>query len=116
MKHLTNRAGSFLTGTEIADAVMQYALQLARQRDVDLVEIPFVAADGAIRRVELTIGWLADLVAVSDGRGSKELVEHATVDSIRAKADSVGVLRASPFSGDDLERMRSGFVEPAESY
>lgn len=116
MKHLTNRAGSFLTGSEIADAVMQYALQLSRQRDVDLVDIPFVGADGGIHRVELTIGWLADLVAVSHAQGHEELIEYETVDSIRAKADAVGVLRASPFSGDDLERMRRQFVEPVESY
>jgi hypothetical protein len=116
MKHLTNRAGSFLTGTEIADAVMNYALQLIRQRDVDLVEIPFVAANGDIHRVELAVGWLADLVAVTDGQIDEELVENKTVESIRNRTDTVGMLRASPFNGDELARMRRQFVEPAEMY
>jgi hypothetical protein len=105
MKLLTNRNGSYLTGTEIADAVLHYGLVLAKKRDLDIVNVPFVASDGAIRRVELTIGWQMDTAAVSDAEPTDELLEIDTIVAIYAKADSIDVIHAQPFTDEEHDQM-----------
>jgi hypothetical protein len=116
MKLLTSRNGSYLTGNEIADAVMDYGLALARRQELDVVDIPFVGTDGDICRVQLMIGWLTDTAAVSDGHLAEELLESDTTLALVAKAESVGVIHAQPFSEDELSRMQGNHVEPIESY
>lgn len=116
MKLLTSRNASYLTGNEIADAVMHYGLALARRQELDVVDIPFVATDGEVRRVQLMIGWLTDTAAVSDGYRAEELVESDTTRSLVAKAESVGVVHARPFSEEELSRLRVMHLEPVESY
>ena len=72
MKTIRTAGGSFLTGTEIADAVTAYGLALARARDLDVVDIPFVTEAGSVSRAQFRIGWLIDTVVTagqqSDGR------------------------------------------------
>jgi hypothetical protein len=104
MKILSNRNGSYLTGTEIADAVLHYGLVLAKKRDVDIVNVPFVGSDGLVRRVELTIGWQADTVAVSDAAPAEELLEVDTILAIYAKAESVGVIHARAFTDEERDQ------------
>jgi hypothetical protein len=105
MKLLTNRNGSYLTGTEIADAVLRYGLALAKRQDVDIVDVPFVGSDGVIRRVEFTVGWQADTDAVSDAEPMDELVEVDTILSIYAKAESRAVVHAQPFSNEERDQL-----------
>ena len=105
MKLLTNRNGSYLTGTEIADAVLHYGLALAKKRDVDIVDVPFIARDGAIRRVEMTIGWQTDTTAVSDAEPVDELLEIDTILAIYAKADSTGMIHGQPFTDEEHDQM-----------
>lgn len=107
MKLLTNRNGSYSTGTEIADAVLHYQLALARRGDVDIVDIPFVDASGATRRVELTIGWQVGFAAVTEAGPGDELIEVDTILGIYDKARSIAVIQARPFSADELEQIRS---------
>jgi hypothetical protein len=103
MKLLTNRNGSYLTGTEIADAVLHYGLVLARRREIDIVNVPFVGSDGVVRRVELTIGWQAEVTAVSDAEPTDELLEVDTIVAIYAKADSLGAVHALPFTHEERD-------------
>ena len=113
MKLLTSRNGSYLTGDDIADAVMHYGLELALPRELDIVDIPFVADDGAVRRVQLTVGWLADTAAVTHAQPVEELVESDTASSIRYKADHVGVVRATPFSEDEHAELGAMYFDPS---
>jgi hypothetical protein len=103
MKLLTNRNGSYLTGTEIADAVLHYGLVLARRREIDIVNVPFVGSDGVVRRAELTIGWQAEVTAVSDAEPTDELLEVDTIVAIYAKADSLGAVHALPFTQEERD-------------
>jgi len=104
MKLLTNRSGSYLTGDDVADAVMSYALALARMRRVDRVDIPFMAHDRVIRRVELVIGWRNQLTAIPRGSSGDELLEVDTILALYAKAAATGVVRAEPFTQEELLR------------
>lgn len=114
MKVLINRNGSYLTGDDLADAVMQYGLALARRREMDIVDIPFVASDGWVRRVQLTVGWNVDTTSTSSDEASDELVESDTTRALNAKADSIDVLQAHPFSDDEIARLRWQVIDSAE--
>jgi hypothetical protein len=114
MKLLTNRNGSFLTGDDLADAVMRYGLALARKRDIDIVDIPFRTADGAVRRVQLSVGWNVDTTATSGPEGTDELIEVETARSMNAKAASAEILRGQPLSHDELAQMRRQLINAAD--
>jgi hypothetical protein len=106
MKLLTNRTGSYLTGDELADAVMRYSLALARRRELDVVDIPFITDDGGVRRVELPIGWSANTTATSSAERGQELTESDTARQMNEKAARIATLRAYPFTPDELDRLR----------
>jgi len=105
MKTVVTTLGSFPTGTEIADAVTGYGLALSRARTVDVVDIPFVAADGSPARVELQIGWHNETIVVSGVQTAavpfgEEPFEVDTILSLQAKTRAVNARTAAtaPFS------------------
>jgi hypothetical protein len=106
MKLLTNPTGSYLTGDEIADAVLHYGLVLARRRDIDIVNVPFLNAQRAICRVEMTIGWQSNTTAISDASPTDELLEADTIVALYAKADRVGRTKAQPFTDHEFDEMQ----------
>ncbi|WP_314507244.1 hypothetical protein [uncultured Microbacterium sp.] len=95
MKTIVTTIGSFATGTEIADAVTDYALALARCHAVDVVDLPFIATDGTRRRIQLRIGWLTDTAAVSGPHFDDEPTEIETVLTMQHKAVQLGARRHS---------------------
>jgi len=99
MKLLSNRAGDFLTGTEIADAVLQYDLALARARTVDLVDIPVVSDAGG--RAQFLVGWLTDTASTAADDLGEELVDPGTVIDLYHQAARIGVVRALPFTPEE---------------
>ena len=80
MKLITTALGSYLTGDEIADAVLEYSHALARNQDTDLVDIP-VVVDHTTSRLRLTIGWLVQLHTLESASDRPELVEPATTQA-----------------------------------
>jgi hypothetical protein len=105
MKMLTVGGGSYLTGSAIADAVLRYGLALARRRDVDLVDIPYLAGAGEVRRAEFTIGWRHTVQAVTRSIAGDELVELGTTFAIDGKATSATVVRAHPFTPEEADAL-----------
>ena len=109
MKLLINRLGSYLTGDDLADAVINYGLALARQRQLDLVDVPYRRHDGSIARVRMTVGWRSDTSAVefasSRAAHDDELVEPGTTLAMYDKAAAVGVTRATPFSAAEAAQL-----------
>ena len=106
VKLITNRTGSYLTGDELADAAMQYGLALARLRDLDVIDIPFVSPEGVVLRVQLTIGWGADTAVTTTCTRQQELVEIDTEMRMRASADALTTVRGHPFSADELNAIQ----------
>jgi hypothetical protein len=91
MKTIVTTCGSFLTGSAIADAVSAYGLELARERALDVVDIPFVAVDGSVRRAQLRAGWLVETVVTYDEQRADELIDRDTTLVLRAKTRSLTV-------------------------
>jgi hypothetical protein len=102
MKLLSTRTGSYLTGNEIADAVMHYGLALTRDRQVDVVNIPFLAAEGVVARVELVIGWLIDTASVAREGVSDELVEVDTIVGLYSRAASLRAVKGHGFTEREI--------------
>jgi hypothetical protein len=100
MKLLTVGGGSYLTGSDIADAVLRYGLALAKRRDVDLVDIPYLG-EGHVRRAAFTIGWRCETRAVTCAAEGDELVELGTTFALDGKASAATQRRARPFTADE---------------
>ena len=107
MKTIVTAYGSYSTGTELADAVTVYGLALARERTVDVVDIPFVTAGGCIERVQLRVGWLSDMSAVTAEGVRDELFEDATLLTLMEQTEALEGARGVPFDEDDIEDLRS---------
>jgi hypothetical protein len=108
MKTIYTAHERFTTGTEIADALTGYGLVLARERQLDVVDIPFIAIDGAFERVQMRVGWLVDMVVTSEGDCDEELLEVDTILSLLARtraltqpAERASADRALEWEGSD---------------
>lgn len=89
MKTIMTAYGSFTTGTELADAVTRYGVALARTHAVDVVDLPFTAADGMASRVQLRVGWLCDMATVSRQEARGDLEEDDTVRALRERTEFI---------------------------
>lgn len=103
MKLLVNTHGSYVTGTAIADSVMNYGLALARRQQIDLIDIPFIDENGERSRVQLMIGWFVDLTTRNHTAANGELVEEDTVRALTAKAATLEPSSGRPLEPDELD-------------
>ncbi len=102
MKKISNAAGTFLTGTAIADAIMEYATALWNQRRIAFVDIPFVNGQGVIERAQFLIGWANQIATVSSRAIGSELREPETEQNLRDEAKrTIGVINAQPVETPD---------------
>lgn len=95
MKQITTSLGSFLTGDEIADAVLEYSHVLSRDQQTDLVDIPVVANGGAVR-LRFTVGWLVQLQTIGAESDRPDLVDRETAKSLRARIEQRRTGGATP--------------------
>jgi hypothetical protein len=95
VKTIITSIGAYTTGAEIADTVAAYGLALARCRDLDLVDIPFVTAEGSLHRAQLRIGWLVETVVTSDEQAEDDLIEVDTILDLLAKVRALSPAQAS---------------------
>ncbi|MFE6254415.1 hypothetical protein [Agromyces sp. NPDC057865] len=65
-------AVAYLTGDEIARAVLDYAALLARSGDADVVALPVREPDGSLREVRLVLGAGLPIAATDIGPGNPE--------------------------------------------
>ncbi|MFJ8896002.1 hypothetical protein ACIRCZ_15585 [Leifsonia sp. NPDC102414] len=110
MKLITTRTGTFLTGSEIADAVMQNALLLCRNRRTAAVEIPVVTAEGNIERAAILLGATTEISARTVPFAATELTDQPTLVELNAQAALIGVIRALPFRHDEHEPL--SYLDP----
>jgi len=89
MKTLINGIGEYLTGDEIADAVMAYCAALVAADATALVEIPFVDPIGETERVQFVVGARTEVNAVRHADFLRpvreELLEPATTAELRRR-------------------------------
>jgi hypothetical protein len=106
MKLLTTVSGSYLTGTDLADAVISYGLALTRAHAVDVVSIPFLRNDGSTRTVDFTVGWELGTAAISaDG-----IADGFTVELIDSEALSMIQDRTAALVGSRNQALEHGEI------
>ena len=67
MLRITYAGGGFVTGTDIAEAVLEYASSLARAGDVDIVDVQVRETDGTLGRVRMLLGASMPIALEADG-------------------------------------------------
>jgi hypothetical protein len=87
MKLLTTALGSYLTGDEIAHAVLEYGHALAQNQRMDLVDIP-VIVDEITTRLRFAVGWSVQLHVLGIQHDGAELLDREAVKSLRARIAS----------------------------
>lgn len=86
MKRIFHPGGSVVTGSALADAVMDYAESLSGRSRVDMVDIPVLTDGGLPGRAQFLIGASSQLVSVTSEPVLRELVEARTTDDLRRRA------------------------------
>lgn len=85
MQRLHYADGSFLTGDELAAAVVRYARELARAGTADTVEVPILLDEGGFGRSRLLVGPASQLVLTPGDPDLPPLVDPALVAGIEAR-------------------------------
>ncbi len=86
MKLLIYAGGEYLTGDDIALALVDYSQALASVGTAESVEIPIREKDGSAGTAVFLVGPSSQIVAKSThGDGQDELVDDAVVERLRAR-------------------------------
>jgi len=92
---------AYLTGDDIADALLAYGRALGEEERAELVEIPVQEPDGAVVTAKFLIGPASQIVAKEvPGRGP-ELEDPALVVRLRTLTRGVESPTASPVEMPD---------------
>ena len=104
MKLLSNSAWAYLTGDDIADAVLRYSAALANEQRVDHVDIPYVRTDdhGSVDTVRFTVGWQIHVNAAHQQGDRAELVDHPVLMELSTRATALHANGDTPLTADDI--------------
>jgi hypothetical protein len=84
MQRIHYAGGELLTGTDIADAIVDYAAALAGRRTAASIDIPVRTATGGVARAHLLIGPASQLVSESVESEFEELTDEELVGRLRS--------------------------------
>ena len=85
MERIYYAGDRFLTGSEVARALVEYAAALARQGSAAAIEIPVRHSDGTLGVVNFLVGPASQLVTESlDGEAGEEIVDEQLVARLRS--------------------------------
>ncbi len=82
MKRVFYSGGSIVTGSEIADSLLSYAMELATRQLADVIEVPVLDERGEIQRAQLLISPASQLFAVEVDVGCAELRSDRTIATL----------------------------------
>jgi hypothetical protein len=83
MKALVYAGGEYLTGDEIAAALLDYSSALADAGSAGSVDIPIVGSDGARHTATFLVGPASQIVATDADSSTDELVDEEVVARLR---------------------------------
>jgi citrate lyase beta subunit len=86
MKRVSYAGTSFITGTDISDALLSFITALGLSGESAHISIPAVDFDGAPTMVDLVIGPASEIVAVRLPPGGDELQDESVVHYLRERA------------------------------
>ncbi|MCI4657780.1 hypothetical protein [Cryobacterium zhongshanensis] len=103
MKRIFHAGGSVVTGSDLADAVMQYAERLSTRGQVEVVDIPVLGDSGQVGRAQFLIGAASQLTSVTSPAGFRELVDLDITAGLRRKALAPMAVPQGGWTGDGLD-------------
>ena len=84
MQRIHYAGGDLVTGTDIADAIVDYAAALAGRRTAASIDIPVRTPTGGVARAHLLIGPASQLVTESVESEFDELTDEELVSRLRS--------------------------------
>jgi hypothetical protein len=103
MKVLTTVQGSFVTGSDIADAVIRCHEVVTATREIDCISVPFVTDAGGLRWAKILVGPPYAIGAGNIDSATPELVDPAAVARVEDRIRDVRPYTSTPFTSDDME-------------
>ena len=101
MQMIVYAGGEFLTGDEIAAALLEYSRALGQEDTAQIVEIPIAEGDGSRGTARFLIGPASQIVTKSVRADSGELIDPEVVDRLRRMTRSISFPEASQLEADD---------------
>jgi hypothetical protein len=95
--------GEYLTGDEIAVALLEYSEALADNSTAESVEIPIFDRDGQRQTAIFLLGPASQIVAKTVDSDRDELTDQPTVDDIRARTRLLRPVGRPADPGDEPE-------------
>jgi hypothetical protein len=83
MQVIMYAGGEFLTGDEIADALLEYSCALGEEDRAQLVQIPIREPDGTQTTARFLVGPASQIVAKAVSGDAEELVDEEVVARLR---------------------------------
>ena len=93
--------GEFLTGDEIATALLEYSRALGQEDTAQIVEIPIAEDDGSRATARFLIGPASQIVTKSVRAEAEELVDPEVVDRLRRLARGISFPEASQLDAQE---------------
>ena len=100
MKLLIYAGGEYMTGDDIATALLAYSEALADNSTAESVEIPILDTDGILRTAIFLLGPASQIVAKDVDSDHAELVDQAAVDEVHTRTRNLRPV-AKPTDPDD---------------
>jgi hypothetical protein len=95
MQVIVYAGGEYMTGDEIATALLEYSRALGQEDTAQIVEIPIIADDGSRAEAKFLIGPASQIVTKSVRTGLDELVDPDVVARLRRLARGLSYPEAS---------------------
>ncbi|GAA1060203.1 hypothetical protein [Agromyces bracchium] len=112
MDRIHYAGGELLTGSAIADAIVDYAAALASRRSAASIDIPIRAGDGSTARAHLLIGPASQLLTEPVETDLDELVDEDLVSRLRAATTALSSIR--PVVGESEDGSDDGDTDDLE--
>ena len=94
MQRIHYAGGDLLTGSDIADAIVDYAAALAGRRAAASIDIPIRTAAGGVARAHLLIGPASQLVTEPVESEFEELTDDDLVTRLRTATSALSAQSA----------------------
>jgi hypothetical protein len=99
MKRILYSGGTIVTGDQVADAILEYASELARHEFSDTIDVPTITDAGLAGHTQLLLGPASQFVVEEYETGSDDPIDEGLVETIREKTAHLQAPKPIPSEG-----------------
>lgn len=96
MRRITYAGISLYTSDRVADALLEYAAELARAGDAGIIEIPGRSSDGELGMLKVLVGPASQLVSEDAVDTGFTVEDEAAVDELETRTDELRTSESDP--------------------